>query len=115
MIAGTTTASPSDRKIYLRIIVILHLDGRKSFRMIFLREGYFADENAVFQLTMELQRNCTKSEGGQVGHISENQGEIRTKKTAAAVLYLSPTRSKSVDIPATLALPERRRKTHGSM
>ena len=35
-----------------------------------------------------------------------NKIKIRTKKIAAAVLYLSPTRFRSVDMPAILALPK---------
>jgi len=39
--------------------------------------------------------------------------ENRTKNTAAAMLYLSPTRCRSFDMPATLALPEGQYKACG--
>ena len=55
---------------------------------------------------MALPHRCIESER-ELNILQKERKERRTKKTAAAVLYLSPTRFRSVDMPAALALAER--------
>lgn len=81
---------------------------------MFLCDDYFTKCKYLIQLTTGLPQGCTEPEVGLV-ILQSTRKEIRTKKTAAAVLYLSPTRFKSVDIPATLALPEMSHRTYESM
>ena len=67
MIVGTTLASLVRGKRLRGMIVIHHLDGRKTLRMIFLHKGYLQnDDSMLVQLTTGFRQDCIESKGALV-------------------------------------------------
>ena len=68
------------------MIVIHHLDGRKTLRMIFLHKGYLQnDDSMLVQLTTGLPQDCIEPEGALV-IVQQSEGNPYEEGSSSSVI-----------------------------